>query len=361
MDEPATATAIPTTTTTTTTTASTTPSLNKPSPATDKKQPWITRTWLWLDNYMGQPTDPSGSPHGRYDDEVPGLPRLNYNLWDYKTKLIIVVTLLVIESALLPIALFYGLWFHTTLRHGITFAIITAFFGLVTGIEFGLRCVKLMLPSDTYRPPGGGRYHFDFTHHTLSFGYTVMTAILIGASIPHEPLVRPLAIPVSLFLIQVGLQIMVTGVCNARHVAAPFRISSWLKGERIPPLVYTLVEDIVSVDGAAGKTYRAALRRRYEVSKRFRGMIARMNWFWGVGALLDGTGTMVVIWTVPQEVAYGVGWGSPLVFVIIWIFITVLWVRHDLRKEKQEWVAARGESIPSDPKSTELMQQREQK
>jgi len=50
---------------------------------------------------------------------LPGLPRLNYNLWNYKWKLFIVTFLLAIESSLVPIALFYGLWFRTTLsaRH----------------------------------------------------------------------------------------------------------------------------------------------------------------------------------------------------------------------------------------------------
>lgn len=52
--------------------------------------------------------------------EQPGLPRLNYNLKDHKKTLVIVVSLLVIESSLLPVALFYGLWFSTSLRHGIS-------------------------------------------------------------------------------------------------------------------------------------------------------------------------------------------------------------------------------------------------
>jgi len=239
--------------------------------------------------------------------ELPGLPRLNYNLWDYKTKLFIVTFLLVAESSLIPLALFYGLWFRTTLRHGIIFAVITAFFGLVTGIEFGFRCLKLILPPDTYRPIGGARWKFDFTHWSLSFIYTVMTAILIGASIPHEPLVRPLAIPVSLFLIQYGVMLLVTGWMNATHRPTPWRISSIPKGQRTRPLMYTIVEDIIAVDGAAGIEYRRALMARYETSPMFRKMIAQQNWFWGFGSLLVGVGTMVVIWTIPQEIAYGVG------------------------------------------------------
>lgn len=240
-------------------------------------------------------------------EEYPGLPRLRYRILDYKVKLAVVVFLLVLESALLPIALYYGLTIHTTLRHGIIFAIITSFFGIVTGIEFGLRCLKLILKGDMYRPVGGTRWSFDFTHWTLSFGYTVMTAILIGGSIPHDPLVRLLAIPVPLFFIQVGLQLVWSGWMNITGRPAPCKISSVPKGARVPPLVLTIVEDIVGVDGAGGREYRNSLLARYEVSPRFRTMIAQQNWFWAAGALVDGIGTMVVIWTVPEKVAYGVG------------------------------------------------------
>lgn len=271
--------------------------------------------------------------------ELPGLPRLRYRILDYKVKLSIIVFLLVLESSLLPIALYYGLVLGTTLRPGIVFAIITSFFGIVTGIEFGLRCIKLIWMGDTYRPVEGTRWSFDFTHWTLSFGYTVMTAILIGASVPHPPIVRPLAIPVSLFFIQIGLQLVWSGWMNATRRPAPFKISSVAKGARVPPLVLTLVEDIVGVDGAGGREYRNALVARYEASSRFRKMIAQQNWFWAAGALFDGIGTMVVVWTVPEKVAYGVGWGSPLIFVLIWATISVHWVRLSLRREKALWRA----------------------
>jgi hypothetical protein len=52
-------------------------------------------------------------------ERPPGLPSLEYNILHYKEKLFFAVSLLVIESSLLPIALFYGLWYGTTLRHGI--------------------------------------------------------------------------------------------------------------------------------------------------------------------------------------------------------------------------------------------------
>ena len=135
-----------------------------------------------------------------------------------------------------------------------------------------------------------------------------MTGVLIGPSIPTEPLVRPLAMPLLILLIQVGLQLLISGVMNQRNCAAPFRISSIPKGGKMHPMVYTIVEDIVAVDGGAGKGYRERLRARYDASWRFRLLIAQLNWFWAAGALLDGIGTMVAVWTIPSEtVAYGVG------------------------------------------------------
>jgi hypothetical protein len=259
---------------------------------------------------VGLSPTPSPAVIGPVDfSELPGLPRLRYRILEYKVKLITVVSLLVLESSFLPIALYYGLTLGTTLRHGIVFAIITAFFGIVTGLEFGLRCIKLYFMGDKYRPRDGTKWGADFTHWTLSFGYTYMTAVLIGASVPHDPLVRMLAIPVSLFFIQVGLQLVLSMWMNQTGRPAPCKISSIPKGGRVPPLVLTIVEDIVGVDGAGGREYRDALMARYEASPRFRKMIVQQTWFWAVGALVDGIGTMAVVWTVPEQVAYGVGMG----------------------------------------------------
>lgn len=64
-------------------------------------------------------TDSSSHEMSSVPEDVPGLPRLNYNLLEHKWKLAMVTFLLVLESSILPIGLFYGLWFGTTLRHGI--------------------------------------------------------------------------------------------------------------------------------------------------------------------------------------------------------------------------------------------------
>ncbi|KAI0900075.1 hypothetical protein F4806DRAFT_277739 [Annulohypoxylon nitens] len=272
-------------------------------------------------------------------EELPGLPRLNYKLLDHKKKLFLVGGLLVLEGSILPIVLFYPLWFATDLRHGILFAIITSFFGLVSGLEFAHRSWRLIQKDDLYRPLNGSRWRFDFTHMTLSVGYTVMTGILIGASIPHEPLVRPLAMPLPLFFVEVGLLAITTGFMDAMNLPATCKVSSTPKGAPIPPILLTFIEDVVAVDGGAGKTYRERLLNRYKISKHFRALIKGLNWFWGTGSILIGAGSLAVVWTVPQEIAYGIGWGAPLGFVIIWLAITIPWTHRSLKVEKRGWMA----------------------
>lgn len=194
------------------------------------------------------------------------------------------------------------------------FAIITSFFGLVTGLEFAHRSWRLVQVSDEYRPLGSkGRWRFDWTHYTMSVGYTYMTAVLVGASIPHEPLVRPLAMPAALFLLQLGLQLLATGLAGGggslgTPLKAPCAISSVPRSKPVPPLALTLAEDVVAVDGGGARTWRRELMDRYSASSCFRSMVAQVNWLWAVGAISAGTATMAALWAVEDEtIAYGIG------------------------------------------------------
>lgn len=136
-----------------------------------------------------------------------------------------------------------------------------------------------------------------------------MTALLIGASIPHEPLVRPLAMPAAIFLLQLGLQLAATGAASALgRPRAPFAISSVAKGAAVPPLALTLAEDVVAVDGGGGKAWRRELMARYDASPRFRQMVSQVNWLWAAGTIAAAAATLTAVWAVDdQTIAYGVG------------------------------------------------------
>lgn len=90
---------------------------------------------------------------------------------------------------------------------------------------------------------------------------------------------------------------------------APFRVSSTPKGGHVRPGVYTFVEDVVAVNGGAGRPYREALDARYNASKSFRILMIELSWFWSIGALVVGTvlTVLVCVHAVHKDVAYGIG------------------------------------------------------
>ncbi|KAI0484998.1 hypothetical protein GGR56DRAFT_681019 [Xylariaceae sp. FL0804] len=310
------------------------------------------------------PPPPPPEDDGRVVREE--LPALEYNLLDHKTKLFVVSGLLIFEASLLPIVLFYPLWFASDLSHAILFAIITSFFGLVSGLEFAHRSWRLWRHPARYAPdPAGSRWQFDFTHFSLSAAYAVLTGVLVGGSVPAHPLVRVLATPLPLLCVLLGGLAGLTGALAALSssfssslIPSPPRVliglasSSASAGEeegeeekpknnnkKWPPLALALVADVVAVDGGAGTAFRARLARRHAASARFRALVAGLNWFWAAGALLNGAAALAVVWagSVPEVVAYGVGWGEPLVFATVWGTITVFWVRRGLKNERAAW------------------------
>lgn len=271
-------------------------------------------------------------------DSSSDLLQLNYSLRDHKTILIPAVAILAFESTLLPIVLVYPFWFASDFPPVKIFDIVTSCVGIVSLFEFFYRTWRLGQKDDTYRPLGAKRWHFDFTHHTLLIAYIVAVAVLVlGENIQDEPLIRPLAMPASLLLVQVGLQCLATGCMSAWRVPAVVRVSSLGRGEVQPPLVLTLLEDVVAVDLGAGRAYRQAVMARYRASKKFRHLIRELNWFWGGGCVGFGATLLLVVWTVPERVAYGVGWATPLGFVLVWSTITIYWVRRSLTIEKKLW------------------------
>ncbi len=86
-------------------------------------------------------------------------------------------------------------------------------------------------------------------------------------------------------------------------------------------------------------------------------MLAQLNIFWGLSAILVGAATIATIYVsdIPLTVGYGIGmdtimrsayrlwlimktgWAAPPVWAMLWAAITTLWVQRSLRKEKAEW------------------------
>lgn len=98
-------------------------------------------------------------------------------------------------------------------------------------------------------------------------------------------------------------------------IRAPFRISSVGKGDPSRSGCYSIVEDIVAVDGGAGQGFREAWSKQFEASQPLRSHLNHMDLLWGVSGLAVAAGVFgAVLGVENNEVGYVVGWGIPWVW-----------------------------------------------
>jgi hypothetical protein len=177
-----------------------------------------------------------------------GPPPLPYNLREHKLTIFAFWFLIFTECTLIPIVFYFAISRLTDMRPGAMFAIITACFGFISGGEYGLRGLRLCWKTSQYRPlKGGGRWHFDSVHLVLGQPYFVMTALMIGFSIPEPPLIRGLSIIMPVGILMVTTYMMYTGV--AHHLGWRLRwhrLSSHVVGDVTPPLTFCIMEDITA-------------------------------------------------------------------------------------------------------------------
>ncbi|KAL2045974.1 hypothetical protein ABVK25_011863 [Lepraria finkii] len=268
----------------------------------------------------------------------PTLPELPYSLRDHKRSIALIWTLFALDAAIIPLALFYSLWYATSLAPAYIFAITTGMFGIISGIEWVIRSRQLWKKEDV-RPFGGKRNGFDFFHISYSTGYAISLVELIVGAAPQDPFIRLCAMPAPSFILFFGGELLLFSIFSTLKIPNPFKISSQPKGALVRPGIYTVIEDVIAVGTGAGRAYRRAINDRYEASPMFRRMLWQLNMFWAVPALAVGAGVTAVVADdrVPQTVAYGIGWGVPPLWVGIWALITIQWVQISLRREKEAW------------------------
>lgn len=101
----------------------------------------------------------------------------------------------------------------------------------------------------------------------------------------------------------------------------PFRLSSTEKGSIARPGVYVIAEDICAVDGGQGEKFRIPFDERYKASSVMRSLLCRLDWMWGVSAVLVGGGIQAVIWSAHNpDIGFAVGKSTLTVEISIYCF-----------------------------------------
>ncbi|KAK1250690.1 hypothetical protein MKX08_010693 [Trichoderma sp. CBMAI-0020] len=277
--------------------------------------------------------------YGNNPQLLPQLPFTWHHGWK-RWRLFLFAILVFIDGSLIPIVLYYAMRYAGNVQGWIIFAVVTSIWGGPTYVEFGIRTWRLMKKERFYRPLGtNSRWCFDTLNWASVLTITAVTALFIVGSAPHIVWLRVLCMPAPAILYSLGGVLGLITLFNYMNWRAPFRLSSTGKGEKVLPGVYYFIEDVVAVNAGAGRPYREAFAARYNASPRFRQMLFKQSVFWSVPALLlAGALTVIaVVHEVPATVAYGVCWAVPFIWCAVWGWITVIWCKRDMVRERVEW------------------------
>jgi hypothetical protein len=136
-----------------------------------------------------------------------------------------------------------------------------------------------------------------------------------------------------------GTELLVIDIMRYFELPTPTRLSSVPKGAQLRPGIYSMIEDVIAVDGSGGTEFREALNKRYEASHSFRAMLRRLGLFWSIGAEGMAVVCTILIFTLGRDAAYAVGWSAPFVWAGVWTLCTFWYVNRELKKEQTAWAA----------------------
>lgn len=134
-------------------------------------------------------------------------------------------------------------------------------------------------------------------------------------------------------------ELLIVDTLRLFEIPSPIRMSSIPKGAQLRPAIYTMIEDVVAVDGSGNTAYREALNRRYEASHVFRAMLRRLGVFWTVGCMACSVITTILVFTIHAEAAFVVGWSLPFFWAFWGALGTYFYTTKKLREEQKAWEA----------------------
>jgi len=166
----------------------------------------------------------------------------------------------------------------------------------------------------------------------------VLMIELIVGTVPENPPIRLLSMPLSSCLYVFGVVLLTLDIMRYFSLPSPYRISSVPAGTVPLPSIYFIIEDVVSVDGCGEAQYRRSLLRRYDASPVFRRMLSRLSVFWWIGTLGCAVLTTILVFTLTsKDAAFVVGWTVPFVWAGVWAGLTMIYVTRMLRVERETW------------------------
>ena len=113
--------------------------------------------------------------------------------------------------------------------------------------------------------------------------------------------------PLSVLLYEVSLLLIISSLATRFGLRTPVRLSSLASGEQARPGLFTIVEDVVAVDGGQGDTFRELWDARYKKSEEMRSLLANLSWIWGLSGLVMAIVVTVLVFTINVDAAWAIG------------------------------------------------------
>jgi hypothetical protein len=179
------------------------------------------------------------------------------------------------------------------------------------------------------------RVQLEFTNVNCAICATIFETCLVIGTSPTNPILRLCTMPSSIICYYFGFLFLLTAFLSKYRYRLPFPMSSTPKGSIWRPALVTILEDAGAIEGRGELAFRQAVMRRYETSPLFRQMIMRLTWAWGFGFVVIATVSTILIMALEENIAFGVGWGLPYVWVALYSLGTVVFVKRSLREERK--------------------------
>ncbi|KAL4755806.1 uncharacterized protein BDW70DRAFT_167838 [Aspergillus foveolatus] len=156
----------------------------------------------------------------------------------------------------------------------------------------------------------------DYFQWNFFTGFCYIAALMIAAiSMSRERAdtsTRLISLPLPILILQVSSQLLCACVMTRMHAPYPFRVSSMDRTALVRPGVYTIIEDVLAVDGGQGQEYRRLLDAQYCCSKPIRVLLERLDLAWGLSGAVVATVLITLIATLSsRDTVFLIGWLTP--------------------------------------------------
>ena len=149
-------------------------------------------------------------------------------------------------------------------------------------------------------------HQMDFFNWNFGLAFVIFSAVITVGSVLPSAKVEALSMPI--LVTEVSGQLLVAAISTSFRLQGPVRISSVAHRKRFRPRTYSVVEDIMAVDGGYGQRFRQELESRYLASPVVKKLFWEMDVLWGTTGIVAGVGYILLVALISNnDVAWSLG------------------------------------------------------